>query len=80
MTVYRDRYNSNQLHKLGLNERQIKAVLFVVENGNITSAIYQQQNAIGRTIAAIELKELVTKGIFRQIGSKGRGIHYHFPE
>lgn len=59
---------------MGLNERQVKAVLYVVENGSITNSQYQQLNAVGKTVATEELQELIGKTVLKQTGSKGRGV------
>ncbi len=76
VTLFKNKYTADQLQKSRLNERQIKAVEYVVENNSIKSAKYQEINAVGRTIAAEELKHLVDSGILIQIGEKGRGIKY----
>lgn len=39
ITLFKDRYTEEQLRKIGLNERQVKAVLYVVENGKITNGL-----------------------------------------
>jgi len=38
----KDIYNAVDLGKLGLSERQIKAVLYVKEKGKITNSEYQE--------------------------------------
>ena len=46
-TVFRkDIYNKENVSKLGLNERQIKAILYVKEKGRITNSKYQKLNEI----------------------------------
>jgi ATP-dependent DNA helicase RecG len=74
----KDNYNEQYLSELGLNERQIKAILFVRKKGNITNSIYQKINVVRRTTAAVDLQELVSNGILIQVGAKGRGIKYTF--
>jgi ATP-dependent DNA helicase RecG len=54
----KDIYNKEDLSKLGLNERQIKAVLYVKENGRITNGEYQKINDCSRNTASAELKEM----------------------
>ena len=69
-------FNEEYLRRLGLNERQIKAVLYVKENGKITNKEYQEvSNTIKRT-ASRDLAELVSLKIFEQIGTKGKGTEY----
>jgi ATP-dependent DNA helicase RecG len=76
ITLFKDRYTEEQLRKMGLNERQVKAVLYVVENGSITNAQYQDLNSVGKTVATEELQGLIEKQVIKQAGSKGRGSIY----
>lgn len=69
-------YTEEYLQKLGLNERQIKAVMYVKEKGKITNREYQEINKISRQMATIDLTEIVKKGIFTMIGKRGKGIAY----
>lgn len=63
------------LQKLGLNERQIKAVVYVKEKGKITNKEYREMTDLSDEGARIDLNMLVEVGIFRLKGS-GRGAHY----
>lgn len=72
----KDIYNEEYLKDFGLNERQIKAVLYTKENGTITNSEYQKINDIGRTTSTEDLKILVGKGLFEQIGTVGKGTKY----
>ena len=58
---FRDLFNEQGLIERGLNERQIKAVLYVKEKGEITKKEYQELNNISVRTAVYELKELVEK-------------------
>ena len=79
-TVFRkDIYNKEDLGKLGLNERQIKAVLYVKENGRITNKDYQEINEIGNRTASYELKELVEKFNLLKMSGASVGTYYDFP-
>ncbi len=69
-------YNEQSLKELGLNERQIKAVLYVKEKGKITNGEYQTINEVKKTSAAEELQDLTQKAIFVRIGKTGRAIFY----
>ncbi|KKH46863.1 helix-turn-helix domain-containing protein [Methanosarcina sp. 1.H.A.2.2] len=69
-------FNEEYLRNIGLNERQIKAVLHVKEKGKITNKEYQEICEVKERLATMELKDLVEKGIFEKIGSRGRGTHY----
>jgi ATP-dependent DNA helicase RecG len=76
ITLFKDRYTEEQLRKMGLNERQVKAVLYVVEKGSITNSLYQELNSVGKTVATEELQGLIEKRVAKQTGSKGRGSKY----
>ena len=72
----KDIYNAEHLQTLGLNDRQIKAVLYTKENGSITNAIYQKINDTKQTLSSQELSDLVEKDILKSSGTKGRGAKY----
>lgn len=72
----KDIYTEKYLRKIGLNERQIKAVMYVKEKGKITNKEYQEINKISKPMATIELRDLVEKNLFVKIGSTGKGTEY----
>jgi ATP-dependent DNA helicase RecG len=65
----KDIYNYNQLKDLGLNERQIKAVLFIKDKGKINNSDYQTLNGVSKATATRDLTELVEK--FKVLGRSG---------
>ena len=73
----KDIYNQEFLTSLGLNERQVKAVLFTKEKGKITNSDYQDLNEISKRTASNELTELVEKyALFERKGTSGSNIFY----
>lgn len=64
----KDSYSQDFLSQIGLNERQIKAVTYLKDAREFTNAKYQEINNIGKSISAIELQELIDKGIINKIG------------
>ncbi len=72
----KDIYTEEYLRELGLNERQIKAVLYVKDNGRITNKDYQKVNSCSRNTATNDLRKLVDKGILKQSGKRGAGAYY----
>lgn len=48
ITLFKDNISPEKLTKLGLNYRQIKAVLFLKENEKITNSDYQTINDVSR--------------------------------
>jgi ATP-dependent DNA helicase RecG len=61
---------------MGLNERQIKAVMYVKEKGKITNKEYQILTGISRQMTTIDLNQLIKKKILARIGKSGAGIAY----
>jgi len=70
-----DPVKTEQLTKLGLNDRQIKAVLLVKEKGKITNNEYQILNEISDRTALRDLEELTEKSILIKEGEK-KGTSY----
>lgn len=77
VTFSKDIYTERYLRNLGLNERQVKAVMHVKKEGKITNKEYQGLNKISRQMATIDLATLVKKGVFMRTGKSGKGIAYH---
>jgi len=76
ITLYKDNITPEQLSKLGFNDRQVKAVLFVKEKGRITNKEYQEIFGVARMTATRDLTELVDKGILKSSETKGAGSYY----
>ncbi|MCC5917053.1 MAG: putative DNA binding domain-containing protein [Cryomorphaceae bacterium] len=72
----KDILNAEYLQTLGLNDRQVKAVLFTKDKGKITNSEYQEINDIKKSVSATELQDLTDKGILVKVGSTGRGTKY----
>ena len=60
--------NEEDLRAKGLNERQIKAVLYVKEKGQITNKEYQVINETNRRTALRDLDDLCKQGILERMG------------
>jgi len=69
-------YDENSLQKLGLNERQIKAISYIKEKERITNREYQELFNISRGTAFRDLAGLIKAGIFESSGSKGAGSYF----
>ena len=76
VTFYKDKWNKENLRKFNLNERQVKAVICVKENGKITNKEYQALCETSNRTATRDLTELVSLKIFQQIGTTGKGTKY----
>ncbi len=75
VTIFKDRFTEEQLNKIGLNERQIKAVKFVKENSRITNKEYRNLAELSDEGARLDLNDLLEKGVLESKG-KGRGVYY----
>ncbi|MEF3245334.1 MAG: helix-turn-helix domain-containing protein [Caldisericaceae bacterium] len=73
---YKDIYTEENLRKMGLNERQIKAVMYVKEKGRITNKEYQTLCEVKKRQTSEDLKELEYKEIFERVGLTGKGTYY----
>ncbi|MCD4798275.1 MAG: helix-turn-helix domain-containing protein [Methanosarcinales archaeon] len=72
----KDVYDEEYLRSLNLNERQIKAVMYVKEKGQITNKEYQEVCNTSKRTASRDLLDLVSSGFFEQIGTTGTGTAY----
>jgi len=70
-------FNIESLQKLNLNERQIKAVLFVKEKGEISNKDYQEICKVSKGTATKELRELIEEyNLLERKGYVGAGTVY----
>lgn len=76
VTFLKDFYTEDLLKKQNLNERQVKAVLFIKRQGRITNSSYQELNATSHRTAARDLQELVEKELIIKSGTTGKGTYY----
>jgi len=72
----KDIYNQKYLQSLDLNERQVKALLYLKEKRKITNSDYQTLNNVSRETATRDLKELIDKQLMKPSGQKGAGAFY----
>jgi len=73
---YKDIYTEENLLKMGLNKRQIKAVIYAKEKGKITNKEYQEITNVKERTSTMDLANIVKKGILQKIGTTGKGTYY----
>ena len=73
---YKDNYTEQNLKTMGLNERQIKAVIYIKDKGKITNKEYQELVNTTKKTASRDMIDLVGKEILNQIGTTGKGTYY----
>lgn len=72
----KDIYYSEYLQTLGLNDRQVKAVLYAKNKGKITNKEYQELFEVAQRTATRDLTDLVGREILRSTDVKGAGSYY----
>ncbi|OQB31269.1 MAG: Divergent AAA domain protein [Bacteroidetes bacterium ADurb.Bin174] len=77
VTMFKNNLTKEQLTKLGLNDRQLKAVEYVKEKGKITNKEYQELNGVSKITAYRDLTELIEQyKLFERKGDVGAGTSY----
>ncbi|MCL2652117.1 MAG: putative DNA binding domain-containing protein [Candidatus Azobacteroides sp.] len=69
--LFKDNIVEEILIKLGLNQRQVKAILYIKEKGKITNKEYQDINDVSKRTATNDLSELVDK--YKLVNNVGFG-------
>jgi len=68
---YQDKWNEENLRKLGIKERQIKAVMYAKEEKSINLASFKTiVSDVSEKTLYRDLQELVSKGILKELGEK----------
>lgn len=76
VTFLKDIYTEDFLKMTGLNDRQIKGMLYVKEHGSITNAQYQKITGSIKRTATRDLSELSDKRLLSKSGVTGKGTAY----
>lgn len=80
LTFRKDIWTEDYLKSLGLNDRQIKAVMWVKEKGEIANAEYQELCGVSKATATRDLSDLVKKGVLKPRGEGKRTMRYVLAE
>jgi ATP-dependent DNA helicase RecG len=64
----KDRYSEEELRQLGLNERQLDAILYIKENDFITTTEYMKRYSIAERTARNDLNNLIEKKVILREG------------
>jgi len=77
VTLFKNNLTEEQLKKLGLNDRQVDAILFYREKGEITGLEYSERYKIAERTARADLSELVDKKLLYKQGET-KSVKYLF--
>lgn len=72
-----DVYGNEILEKLGLNERQIRAVIYIKEHGKITNGEYMRLTKVSRQTATRDLSKLTKSKVVEKKGIVGKEAEYY---
>jgi len=75
VTLYKDIFTEKYLKELGLNDRQVKAVIYIKENDQISNSIYQKICDTSERTASRDLEKLTEMKVLVRIGEK-KGTKY----
>jgi len=78
ITLYKNIYTEEYLDSLNLNDRQVKALEYIREHGQITNSAYQELNGITDRTARRDLKELVAVHKLLTKHGTTKGAYYTF--
>jgi ATP-dependent DNA helicase RecG len=73
----KDTFNEQSLSELGLNERQVDALLFFKTKGEITSSEYAQKYKVTDRTARTDLNELVEKELLIKRGETNQSKYLY---
>jgi len=71
VVFYKDKFTEDNLKKLGISERQIKAVMYIKEKKSINLSSFKTIiSEVSEKTLYRDLQELVSKGILKELGEK----------
>ncbi len=76
ITFLKDLFSEDNLKRMGLNERQVKAMLYTRQYKEITNSKYQELADVSKATATRDIKELEDKGLLKNTGTKGSSAIY----
>lgn len=80
VTLWRDWLTERVIAKLGLNDRQTQAVVYLKTHQEITNSIYQSEFQASKRTASRDMEDMITKGIAEKVGTTGKGVRYRLPK
>lgn len=72
----KDWLSEDYLQRLGLNPRQIQAILWLKTHEHLTNTQYQRLFRVSKRTASLDLSRLQEQGLVEQVGTRGKGTYY----
>ncbi|MEW6365139.1 MAG: ATP-binding protein [Acidobacteriota bacterium] len=79
VTLWRDWLTEAVVERLGLNDRQRRAVALLKQRRRLDNKAYQEAFGVSKPTATRDLDELVSKRVLLKVGRTGRGTFYVIP-
>lgn len=76
ITVWRDWLTDEVLARYNLTKRQLQAIAYIKKVGQISNSEYQALTQVAKRTAHRDLSDLVKKGLFIKVGTRGKGAYY----
>lgn len=76
VTFFKDIYREEYLKNFGLEDRQIKALIYMKEYGNMTNIRYQELTDVSKRTATRDLQLLLDRSLIQKVGTTGKGTSY----
>lgn len=76
VSFLKDIYTEEYLKDFSLEDRQVKALLYMKQSGSITNNKYQELFSVSKRTATNDLQLLVEKELIAKIGTTGKGTSY----
>lgn len=76
ITFLKDIYTEEYLTGLGLQEKYVRTLLFIKENGRITNTQFQKLLNVSKRTGTNDLQFLMDENYIEKTGTRGRGTYY----
>jgi ATP-dependent DNA helicase RecG len=80
ITFLKDFFTEENLTKLGLADRHVKAMMYLKSIKSITNAEYQKLLNVSKRTSTNDLQLLVDKNLIEKTGTRGKGTYYRIKD
>ena len=72
----KDPYAAEKLQTLGLNDRQVQAMVHLKAAGSLHNKLFQEITGASKRTASRDMEDLLKRGLLQRVGHTGRGTKY----